>query len=77
MTKINPVKIIYSINFEDVQKVAEEQYGRPLTESELKIIEGKIGDYFGWYDAIDSCISNCLDIAHAEANDDDCDNKKT
>jgi hypothetical protein len=70
MSNINPSKIIYSINFEDVQTVAEEQYGRPLTVAELKIIEDKIGDSFGWYDAIDSCISDCLDIKHTDKDPD-------
>lgn len=71
MTKINPIKTIYSVNFEDVQTVAEEQYGRPLTDAELKIIEDKIGDYFGWYDAINSCISDCLDIEHTDEDAED------
>ncbi|MEW6326286.1 MAG: hypothetical protein AB1487_01635 [Thermodesulfobacteriota bacterium] len=38
-------KDIYSINIEDVQNVAEEELGRELSGSELKIIEDKIGDY--------------------------------
>lgn len=38
-------KIIYSINIEDVQNVAEEEIGRKLTTKELKIIEDRIGDY--------------------------------
>ena len=46
-------KIIYSINIEDVQNVAEEKIGRSLTNKELQIIEDKIGDYIDWYDAID------------------------
>ena len=32
---MNPNKIIYSINIEDVQTVAEKQYGRTLTDEEL------------------------------------------
>lgn len=70
MSNINLNKFIYSINFKDVQTVAEEQYGRPLTVAELKIIEDKIGDYFGWYDAIDYCISDCLDIEHTNKDPD-------
>jgi hypothetical protein len=41
---MKPSKIIYSINIEDVQDVAEEELGRKLTKRELKIIEDKIGD---------------------------------
>lgn len=46
---MNNSKIIYSINIEDIQNVAEEEIGRSLSKKELKIIEDKIGDYIGWY----------------------------
>jgi len=49
--------IIYSVNVEDVQNVAEQELGRALTNSELKIVEDKIGDQFDWYEAIDSVIA--------------------
>lgn len=55
---INISKIIYSINVEDVQNVAEEKLGRKLTNKELKIIEDKIGDYIDWHSAIDMAIQN-------------------
>ncbi|MFZ3064097.1 MAG: hypothetical protein WA277_02285 [Nitrospirota bacterium] len=55
---MNTSKIIYSINIEDVQNVAEEEHGRKLTTKELKIIEDKIGDYIDWYSAIDMAIQN-------------------
>jgi hypothetical protein len=45
-------KIIYSINIEDVQNVAEEEISRKLNDSELKLIEEKIGDNIDWYGAI-------------------------
>ncbi|MBI3353937.1 MAG: hypothetical protein HY034_03505 [Nitrospirae bacterium] len=51
-------KIIYSINLEDVQNVAEEELGRKLTKKELQVIEDKIGDYIDWYSAIDRAIQN-------------------
>lgn len=51
-------KIIYSINIEDVQNVAEEEFGRKLAEKELEIIEDKIGDYIDWYSAIDTAMQN-------------------
>lgn len=50
-------KIIYSINIEDVQNVAEQELDRELTVEELKIVEEKIGDQFDWYEAIASVIS--------------------
>lgn len=51
-------KIIYSINFEDVQNVAEQELGRKLTKKELLIVEAKLGDYIDWYEAINSVICN-------------------
>ena len=55
---IDTSKIIYSINIEDIQNVAEEKLGRKLAENELKIIEDKIGDYIDWYGAIDTAMQN-------------------
>ena len=46
-------KIIYSINIEDIQNVAEEELGRKLSKKELKIVEDKVGDYIDWYGAIE------------------------
>ncbi len=42
---IDPEKIIYSINIEDVQNVAEQELERKLTAKELKLVEDKVGDY--------------------------------
>lgn len=42
---IDTSKIIYSINIEDVQNVAEEELGRELSEKELEIVEDKLGKY--------------------------------
>jgi len=50
-------KIIYSINIEDVQNVAQEELERDLTDGELRIIEDKIGDQFDWHEAIASVIA--------------------
>ncbi len=55
---IDTSKIIYSINIEDVQNVAEQELGRELIEKELKIIENKIGDYIDWYEVINIAITN-------------------
>ena len=49
---IDPEKIIYSINIEDVQNVAEQELERKLTAKELKLVEDKIGDCINWYEAI-------------------------
>lgn len=54
--------VVYSINVEDIQTVALEEFGRTLTDDELKIVENKIGDYIPWYDMVDAVISDHLDI---------------
>ena len=49
---IDPEKIIYSINIEDVQNVAEQELERKLTAKELRLVEDRVGDYIKWYEAI-------------------------
>lgn len=67
---IDTSKIIYSINIEDVQNVAEEELGRELTEKELEIVEDKLGDYIDWYSAIDNTIRNEISIRGKNAASD-------
>jgi len=55
---IDPEKIIYSINIEDVQTVAEQELERKLTAKELRLVEDKVGDYINWYEAI----LNAIDV---------------
>jgi len=55
---MKPSKVIYSLNVEDVQNVAEQELDRELTKKELKIVEDKVGDYIDWYSAIDMTIQN-------------------
>ena len=54
---IDPEKIIYSINIEDVQNVAEEELERKLTAKELRLVEDKVGNYINWYEAILNAIN--------------------
>lgn len=54
---IDPEKIIYSINIEDIQNVAEQELERKLTAKELKLVEDKVGDYINWYEAILNAIN--------------------
>ena len=51
-------KIIYSINIEDIQNVAEQELERKLTAKELRLVEDKVGDYINWYEAI----LNAIDV---------------
>jgi hypothetical protein len=54
---IDTEKIIYSINIEDVQNVAEQELERKLTAKELRLVEKKVGDYINWYEAILNAIN--------------------
>lgn len=45
-------RIVYSINVEDLQNVAEQELERGLTDEEIKIVEERLGDYIDWYGAI-------------------------
>ena len=45
-------KVIYSINIEDLQTVAEQEIERELTDEEIEKVEKRLGDYIDWYGAI-------------------------
>lgn len=55
---IDTARVIYSLNIEDVQNVAQQEFERELSQIELKIVEDKIGDYIDWYGAIEMTIQN-------------------
>jgi hypothetical protein len=57
---MNVSKIIYSINIEDVQNVAEEYIGRRVLKDELKIIENKLSDYIDWHEVIILAIDDAI-----------------
>ena len=45
-------KVIYSINVEDLQTVAEQEIERELTDEEIEIVVKRLGDHIDWYGAI-------------------------
>ncbi len=57
-------RIVYSLNVFDIQRVAVEEFGRALTEDELKTTENSLGDYIHWYDAIEMAIRDTLESEH-------------
>lgn len=59
---IDPEKIIYSINSEDIQNIAKQALDRTLTEEELKCVADKLGDYVGRYEAIVQAIGELKGI---------------
>jgi hypothetical protein len=54
-------RIIYSINVEDLQNVAEQEIDRELTDKEIEFIENRLGDYLDWYGVIASAM-NCIQL---------------
>lgn len=53
-------RVIYSINVEDLQTVAEEELERELTNEEIKNVEKRLGDYIDWYGAIASTLNEVI-----------------
>ena len=50
-------RLIYSLSYEDVQTVADEYLGRPLSENEIVGIEDAIAERIDWFGAIAEAIS--------------------
>jgi hypothetical protein len=65
---MNTSKIIYSINIEDIQNVAEEYLGRQASKKELRIVENKVGDYIDWHEAIVLAIDDAVTIKKNRKN---------
>jgi hypothetical protein len=63
---MNKNKVIYQLTIEDVQNVANEEYGRELSEEEVQKLIDPIAERIGWYEAIDDAIQNVLNL---EASD--------
>ena len=49
-------KIIYSLNVEDLQQVAEQEFDRKLSNEEITLIEEKVAENITWYEAIVNAI---------------------
>jgi transcription elongation factor GreA-like protein len=56
MSPKSPSKVIYSLNTDDVQHVADEVLDRTLTKSELAKVQESVGNYIDWYQAIENAI---------------------
>ncbi len=49
-------RIVYSINVNDIQEVANQVLERDLTNEEIVLVEGSIGDYLDWFQAVENSI---------------------
>ncbi|OGU48298.1 MAG: hypothetical protein A2000_02310 [Ignavibacteria bacterium GWB2_36_8] len=59
---IDESRIIYSLNIEDIQTVAEENFVRKLNAAEIEKIIDPIVNRISWYDTIYDAIKDNLDI---------------
>ena len=63
-------RIVYSINIEDLQTVAEEELERELTDEEIKLVEDRLGDYIDWYGTIAMVLDEVINC-HCEEDSDE------
>ncbi len=49
-------KIIYQLTVEDIQNVANQEFGRSLSDVEIESIIEPIAEKISWYDAICNAI---------------------
>ncbi len=54
---IDTERIVYSLNVEDIQTVANEELGRGLTLKEIEVVERELGDCIPWFDIISDLIT--------------------
>jgi len=55
-------RIVYSINVEDLQTVAEQELDRELSDDEIEIIENRLGNYIDWYGTIALALNNLNEL---------------
>jgi hypothetical protein len=56
MKTIGDQEMIYGLNVEDLQEVANQILERPLTNHEIALVGGSVGDYIDWTQAIENAI---------------------
>ncbi len=58
---INNDYVLYSINVEDAQNVANDTIDRDLTDSEIKKVEERLGNYLpNWFDLLEMAINDVV-----------------
>jgi hypothetical protein len=61
-------KVFYSLSYEDVQNIAEEDLGRELTENEIESVVDEISERINWATAISDVLLGKFRLV--ESNDD-------
>lgn len=49
-------EIFYSLNYDDLQAVADDLLERPLTKKEITLVADSVGDYIDWSQAVEFAI---------------------
>jgi hypothetical protein len=57
MTDKEPKELMFSLTIEDIQCVADQVFGRELTESELETLKNKLCSHIPWFD----CVTEAID----------------
>ena len=64
-------EIFYSLNVEDIQTVALQEYGRELDEIEVKKVIAVVEDSINWFEIIDYVIEDELGLERVDEDYDD------
>jgi hypothetical protein len=54
------MNILYSINVQDVQDVAQREFDRKLNDKEMESVADKLGEYIDWYEAVNSAVAQTI-----------------
>ncbi len=52
--------ILYSINVQDVQDVAQREFDRELTDKEMRSVAAKLGEYIDWYESVNTAVTQTI-----------------
>ncbi len=52
--------ILYSINVQDVQDVAQREFDRELNDKEMESVAAKLGEYIDWYEAVNTAVAQTV-----------------
>jgi hypothetical protein len=52
--------ILYSINVQDVQDVAQREFDRELNDKEIGSVAARLGECMDWYEAVISAITQVI-----------------
>jgi hypothetical protein len=66
MKNYRSTKIVYSINVNDLQEVANDTLSRALTQHEIELVERSVGNYIDWFQAIELAIQEHVDDQSAD-----------